>query len=1015
MTDNLTHSYDVVVIGAGVAGAFVARELSRYQIKLAVFEAGSDLAQGATRANSGIIHAGYDPVPGTLKAYYNARGSKLYPLWAKELNFPLINNGSLVLAFSEEEMTSIRLLVERARINGIEGVREIDAEELRRLEPRVSPEALGALLAPTGSICDPYGVTFAAAENAIDNGAQFFFSERIQSISRVESLSDEEVTGDFILESSSGSRIRAKSIVNAAGVFADEINNMQSERRLSIVPKRGEYRLYDTDLGGTFSHTMFQAPTATGKGVLVTPTVHGNLLVGPNAVAQTSKTEVATSTEGLEFVLRNAQKTWPKLSSRAMISNFAGLRATGDSDDFVIGEAPDVPGFFNIAYFDSPGLSSAPAVAIDIAALVAEHLDAMKKDDFNPYRKAPRLFAMMSAEERNQAISENPLYGHLVCRCCQVTEAELVQALHGTLPALSLDALKWRTGATMGRCHGGFCSPEIVRIMARELGREPHEIEKRSEGSSVVVSNRPDYLELCGREQPAEGSGGVVEPIHFPNDVLRGGEVYDVVVIGGGAAGIAAACAAAKEEARKVLLVDRERELGGILKQCIHNGFGLHRFSEELTGPEYAWREIDALIESDVDILHESTVMSIDPVTENPISEEATGEEVGAAGLDACLPQQQAALHKLTLVNASGVQPVLTKAVVIATGSRERGLGALNVSGTRPAGVFSAGSAQNFMNLQGCTPGREVVILGSGDIGLIMARRLTMEGARVVGVYELMPHPSGLRRNIVQCLDDFGIPLHLSRTVTRIEGESRVEAVYLSQVDPDTLQVIPCTEERIPCDTLLLSVGLIPENEVTKTAGVNLDGVTGGAVVDNHLSTEVPGIFVCGNALHVHDLVDYVSLEGEVAGRQAARFAAGENLRTASDEMAVEPGRHIRYVVPQKVHRGNSDESVLTLSLRVSSALERPRFTVEGIDSEGTPHPIKTAKTMIAVPAEMVQVSIGADKIDSFVKLRVSAESFEEMQATKTISKALYVDDAHMPAGSSSYSQPRDIDGGGAD
>ena len=362
----------VAVVGAGVVGCCIARELCRYAVRVVVLEAGDDIACGATRANSGIVHAGFDPQPGTFKARYNAIG--------------YFRNGSLVVAFSDEELGGLDELLARGRANGIEGLRIIDAEEARSMEPTLSAEVRGALVAETGAICDPYGVAYGAAENAAANGAEFLFDERVTAIERVETdgASGDPATGligalaagggargigafRWRIRTSSGLVVDADAVVNAAGVHADEVNNLVSARKLEITPVRGDYILYESSLGSLFRRTVFQVPSAAGKGVLVSPTVHGNLFVGPDAVSQDSKENLGTTREGLEFVIDRARRTWPGCSTRGMITNFAGLRASGAERDFVVGEVADAPRFYNAACIDSPGLTSAPAIAEDLS------------------------------------------------------------------------------------------------------------------------------------------------------------------------------------------------------------------------------------------------------------------------------------------------------------------------------------------------------------------------------------------------------------------------------------------------------------------------------------------------------------------------------------------------------------------------------------------------------------------------------------------------------------------------
>ena len=400
----------------------------------------------------------------------------------------------------------------------------------------------------------------------------------------------------------------------------------------------------------------------------------------------------------------------------------------------------------------------------------------------------------------------------------------------------------------------------------------------------------------------------------------------DIVIIGGGPAGLAAACAAREEGCESILVLERDRELGGILNQCIHNGFGLITFNEELTGPEYAARFAERAHELGIEFMLDTMVIDV--------SEERV----------------------VTAVNeTSGLVQVRAKAIVLAMGCRERPRGALNIPGFRPAGVYTAGTAQRLVNIEGYLPGREVVILGSGDIGLIMARRMTLEGAHVACVAELMPFSGGLKRNIVQCLDDFGIPLLLSHTVTRIEGEKRVEAVWVSEVD-ERLRPIPGTEVRYPCDTLLLSVGLIPENELSLTAGVQLSGVTRGPVVNESLETSVAGVFAAGNVLHVHDLVDYVSQEAATAGRNAALYVRGlEPTSEQSVPLVATDG--VRYTVPQSIDPTRMPEK-LTVRFRVANVFENVYVSVY-LDDERIYH----RKRPIVAPGEMEQVVLKRDEL----------------------------------------------------
>ena len=477
-------NYDVLIIGCGVTGAACAYTLSKYKLRVCILEASNDVANGTTKANSAIVHAGYDPEPGTKMARLNVRGTALMGELCRRLDVPYANIGSLVLSFSEQDDAHVRKLFEQGLQNGVPGMQVLTGEEARQLDPGVSPETRCALWAPSAGIVNPWELCLAMAETAVRNGAELHRSTPVTAIAAAaEGLRVSTPKGEF----------RARFVLNCAGTHADEIAALAGDRSFRIRPTKGEYYLLDKSEGHRVEHVIFQCPSELGKGVLVAPTVHGNLLVGPNA-ERTSADDTANTAAGLAFVKASALRSVPGINFRDNIRNFAGVRANSDHEDFIIGPSPELPGLFHFAGIRSPGLSAAPAFGEEALALLrAAGLEAQEKENYIDERRRIR-FHELSDSEKNEMIRKDPRWGRVICRCETVTEGEIVAALHSPIPPYSVNGVKRRVGAGMGRCQGGFCGPRVQEIIARELGIDQTEVLMDWEGTWV----------LCG-----ETKGGV--------------------------------------------------------------------------------------------------------------------------------------------------------------------------------------------------------------------------------------------------------------------------------------------------------------------------------------------------------------------------------------------------------------------------------------------------------------------------------------------------------------------------
>ncbi|MGU8477938.1 FAD-dependent oxidoreductase [Clostridium perfringens] len=466
---------DIIVIGAGVVGCSIARELSKYNLDVLVVEKNSDVSEGVSKGNSGIVHAGYNEKIGTLKAKLNIEGNKMFDDLSRDLQFPFKRNGAFILAFSDEDMKTLEGLKEKGEKLGVEGLEILTREEALNIEPNLNKEIVGVLNVKTSGIVSPYEMTIALAENAAENGVEFKLNSKVTNI--------EKISEGYKVTLNNKEVVNGRLIINASGLEGAFLNNLVSMSKREINPVKGEYCLFDKVAGAMINKTLFQVPSELSKGVLVTPTAEGNLLVGPNAVE--GKT-LETSREGIDEILDKSKKSVEELPLARILNTFSGIRPKTNHGDFIVEELEDAKNFINVIGIDSPGLTAAPAIGVYVVNMIKNKLDLVEKKNFKKTREKIARFAELSLEEKNRLIKEKPAYGHMVCKCEFVTEGEIVEAIHRPIPALTVDAIKRRTRASMGGCQGIGCTLPISKILSRELGIDISDINKNSEGSPVI-------------------------------------------------------------------------------------------------------------------------------------------------------------------------------------------------------------------------------------------------------------------------------------------------------------------------------------------------------------------------------------------------------------------------------------------------------------------------------------------------------------------------------------------------
>ena len=858
---------DVVVIGAGVLGSFAARALRRYNLSVDVLEAREDACEGITRSNTGIIYNQNSTVAGSLKFELTEKASRTFDRLCSDLDVPFSKCGYLFISYGEKGDSFLKDQYETARSLGDMDIQELTPSEAFVLEPALSRSITRAVYDPNVGTVDPWLLGIAAYENARANGARFHFKQKVIRIER----SGDGFTVEAACVSSSGkteagarayrcgaaeskscTTYRCGAVLNCAGLSADKVRELLMTPSIRIRPRGGDYYILDPKVSGLVNHIISQE-TEDGKGITLVPTVDGNILAGPtNRHSDVSNGSFPTTEGGLADLSGKCRAIIPSFPFGSVIRNFGALRPNVRWGRYENGEwireKKNIPGFpileedglFSMIGIKTPGLTCSNELGIYIADKIAAYLSASRLNpDFDPKRRGiPRVHEMKDSD-RASLIEKDPAYGEIVCRCKGITKGEVLEAIRRG--AVSVDGVRRRVGAGMGRCQGGFCRSLIMNMLA-EAG-----LPQSGGGSKPQNQSSKTLREQNHRAEALYAQHNEIRNISEPQH-------YDILIIGAGAAGMAAALTCASR-GRSVLLVDRGPALGGILTQCIHDGFGLGYFKEDLTGTEYAERFAAKIRLAQTQAFSE--VQSEQLSSSGAHSEQLSSSAAKQGSVTTLLKTTVLHLYpdrRAQLTDQSGLFEVSFDHCILATGCRERAIGSLGISGTRPVGVYTAGQMQKMINIDHLDIGRRVVVLGSGDIGQIVARRMAINGKEIVAMIEKEDHLGGMVKNHRRCIEAHSIPVILNSTITEIRGEGHLSSVVVENLK---------TGERrqIECDTLITAVGLIPERELVDELSLKSceSSCSAGAS-----GTSLPDwLHITGNADFVHEIVDSVTTEAE--------------------------------------------------------------------------------------------------------------------------------------------------------
>jgi len=805
----MTTIYDIAIIGAGVVGSAIARELSRYELKIALIESNSDVGMGTSKASTAIWHTGFDAKPGTLEATLLRRGYALMDQYMPEANIPHERLGAILIAWNQEQLDALPALQKKAFENGVMDVKMISPEEIYQREPQINQGALGGLVVAGEGILCTFTVPLAFATQAVLNGTELFLNFEVNEIRR---QTADGRPWSIVNGLSSADVVHARYIVNAAGLFSDEINAHFGRSSFTVRPRRGQLIVYDKLARTLVNHILLPVPTSKTKGVLISPTVYGNILLGPTAEDLEDKTATQTTADGLAMLVNKGREILPQLLDEEVTATYSGLRAATEHSDYQI-EMHAAQKYLCVGGIRSTGISAAMGIAeYAVELLSGAGLELKLKDDFKLVKMPSIGQADVRPHQDAEMIAKNPQYAEMICHCERVSRGELMDAMSAVIPATNLDGLRRRTRASQGRCQGFNCHAALVKTLESEK-------EFTIESTKTTEKRITDSLQSV---------------------------VKDVLIVGAGPAGLSAAIELKKQGVKNILVIEREPEAGGMPRFCHHTGFGRADLWRMWSGPKYANYYRELAEKYDVEIQTTTTIM----------------------GWDTKLRQSPKASEVLTFTSPNGLGEIEAQVVLLATGVRERPRSARMIPGTRPQGVFTTGSLQRFVYQEQLSVGKRAVIVGAELVSL--SALMTLMHAHVKCVMMTTEEASHqiefpyitMKWAIADILTR--TPILTNTRVTNIFGRKRVEGIELTHANGQT--------QLVDCDTVIFTGNWIPENEMARLGGLTINPLTRGPKIDAGFHSSVEGVFAAGNLLRGVETADHCALEGIKAGNAIARY-----------------------------------------------------------------------------------------------------------------------------------------------